>query len=74
MTPQQVTCAIKDSLVQCNSDGEFRIATYCIAEFLLISDLSVDEMIYCLENASGDYVESDKCIDDMISWLKENYK
>lgn len=74
MTPQQVTCAIKDSLAQCNSDGEFRIATYCIAEFILISDLSVNEMISCLENASGDYVESDKCIDEMISGLRENYK
>lgn len=74
MTPQQVTCAIKDTLSQCNSDEDFRIATYCIAEFLLISDLSVDEMIGCLENASGDYAYSDKCIDDMIVGLKENYK
>lgn len=74
MTPQKLTCAIKDSLSQCNSDDEFRIAMYCIIEFLLISNFSVDEMISCLESASGDYVESDRCIDDMIAELKDNYK
>ena len=72
MTHQQITCAIKDILSQCITESEFKIATYCIAEFLLISELSVNEMISCLENASGDYIESDKCIDNMIQGLKEN--
>lgn len=74
MNKQQVTCAIKDILNQCNSDDEFRIAMYCIIEFMLISDFSVEEMISCIENAGGDYVESDRCIDDMIAELKDNYK
>lgn len=73
MKPQEATLAIKDILSQCNSDDDFRVAMYFIIEFMLISDLSIKDIISCIENAGGDYIESDRCIDDMIAELKDNY-
>lgn len=73
MKPQLVTCVIKDILSQCSSDDEFKIAMHCIIEFMLITNFSVEEMISCIEDASGYCVESDRCVDDMIAELKDNY-
>lgn len=74
MTPQEATNAIKGSFAKCRGDAEFNVVMHCICEFMLISDFSVDEMIVAIKDADGDCAQSDKCIDEMLAAIEENYK
>lgn len=71
MENENIVEAINNCFMKCRTEEDFEIAKFCVASFLWILPISVEEKIECLSDAGGSDVQTDDALDELICNLKE---
>ena len=66
---KEASYAIKNTLMLCRDEGDFDIAKHAIIEFCSAFELTDDEIIQALTDASGNSSMEDEAIDCLIASL-----